>query len=132
MLFGLFKSKKEKHIKHKEYQEEYIEESHEESHDIMQYDVVIATNFDDNDRKEMKPIYTIKYYSKFKTSITEAIFCRNTMCESITLNQAFLALEDILKQSIEDKMLISADINNNCILNYEEEIIINKLEDIVR
>ena len=72
------------------------------------------------------------YYSKFKTSINEAIFCRNTMCESISLNQAFLTLSDILKQSIEDKMLITAVINNNCVLNYEEEIIINKLEDIVR
>lgn len=62
MLFGLFKNKKNRHIKQ------------EECHEIMPYDVVIATNFNDEDREYMNPIYTVKYYSKLKDLVNEAVF----------------------------------------------------------
>ncbi len=117
MLFGLFNSK----------------ENGDEGHDIKQYAVDISTNFNDEDREYLKPIYTIKYYSKLNASVTkEAIFSRNLESGDITLTQAFLTLEEILKHSIENKLLINTMINGQCVLSNEEEITINKLQDIVK
>ncbi|MGH4139069.1 hypothetical protein [Clostridium sp.] len=120
MLFGLFKNRENKPVKH------------EECYEIMPYDVLIATNFNDQDRKYMNPIYTVKYYSKLKSSINEAVFCKNPDNLGITLNQAFLTVEEILKQSIEDKLLISTITNQNGELTYDERIAIDKLELIVK
>ncbi|MGV8980758.1 hypothetical protein [Clostridium sp.] len=120
MLFGLFKNKKSRPIKQ------------EECHEIMPYDIVIATNFNDEDRKDMNPIYTVKYYSKLKASVNEAVFCRNPDNSGITLNQAFLTLEEILKQSIDDKLLISTMSNQNGEWTNDERIAIEKLEHIVK
>ena len=117
MLFGLFNRKK----------------NNNKGLDINQYSVDISTNFNDDDREYLKPIYTIKYYSKFNTSvINEAIFCRDVENGNITLNQAILTLKDILKQSIEGKLLISTMINKDCILTNEEEITVKELEDITK
>ena len=100
---------------------------------IKQYAVDIATNFNDEDRDYLKPIYTINYYSKLNPSVVkEAIFSRNMESGDITLEQAFLTLEEILKQSIQDKLVINTMINEKYVLSDQEEIIINKLEDIVR
>lgn len=117
MLFGLFNSKKDKN----------------KTLNIKQYAVDIATNFNDEDREYLKPIYTIKYYSKLNTSVVkEAIFSRNMESGDITLEQAFLTLEEILKESVENKLLINTIINEKYVVTSEEEIIINKLEDIVK
>ena len=113
MIFGLFKGKK--------------------NNDIKQYLVDISTNFSDEDREYIKPMYTIKYYSKLNTSvINEAIFCRDVEYGKLTLNEAFSTLEDILKQSKEEKLLINTMINQHFIQNNEEEIIVEKLEDIAK
>ncbi|WP_238859562.1 MULTISPECIES: hypothetical protein [unclassified Clostridium] len=117
MLFGLFNSRKD----------------NDEIHNIKQYAVDIATNFNDEDREYLKPIYTIRYYSKLNNSVVkEAIFSKNIENGDITLGEAFLTLEEILKQSIESKLLINTMINKNYVLTNEEEIAINKLEDIIR
>jgi len=117
MLFGLFNSKKDKN----------------KSLNIKQYAVDISTNFNDEDREYLKPIYTIKYYSKLNTSVVkEAIFSRNIESGDITLEQAFLTLEEILKQSIENKLLINTMISEKYVLSNEEEITINKLQDITK
>lgn len=123
MLFGLFKSKKDKQME---------EVKQDEVHDEVQYDVVIDTNFTDKDRADMKPIYTVKYYSKFKTSVNEAVFCKDKENGSITLNQAFITLEEILKDSIDGKLLIDTSVNQECLLTYDEGITIKKLEELVR
>ncbi|WP_315067317.1 hypothetical protein [uncultured Clostridium sp.] len=117
MLFRLFNSKKDNN----------------KSHNIKQYAVDISTNFNDEDRKYLKPIYTIKYYSKLNNSVAkEAIFSRNIESGDITLGEAFLTLEEILKQSMENKLLINTMINEKYVLTNEEEITINKLEDIIK
>ena len=117
MLFGLFNSKKHK----------------SKILNIKQYAVDVATNFNDEDREYLKPIYTINYYSKLNPSVVkEAIFSRNMESGDITLEQAFLALEEILKESVDNKLLINTMINEKYVVTKEEEIIINKLEDIVR
>lgn len=117
MLFGLFNSKKD----------------NDKSNNMKHYAVDIATNFNDEDREYMKPIYTIKYYSKLNnTVINEAIFSRNIESGDITLEQAFLTLEEILKQSIENRLLINTTINEKYMLSNEEVMIINKLEDIIK
>ena len=117
MLFGLFNSKKDKN----------------KILNIKQYAVDIATNFNDEDREYLKPIYTIKYYSKLNNSVVkEAIFSKNMESGDITLEQAFLTLEEILKESVDNKLLINTMINEKYVATKEEEIIINKLENIVR
>ncbi len=117
MLFGLFNSKKD----------------NDKSSNMKYYAVDIATNFNDEDREYMKPIYIVKYYSKLNnTVINEAFFSRNIESGGITLEQAFLTLEGILKQSIENRLLINTTINEKYMLSNEEEMIINKLEDIIK
>ena len=117
MLFGLFNSKKDNN----------------KSLNIKQYSVDISTNFNDEDREYLKPMYTIKYYSKLNTTVVEeAIFSRNIESGNITLEQAFLTLKEILNQSIENKLLINTMINENSILTNEEEITINKIQDIMK
>jgi len=117
MLFRLFDSKKDKN----------------KSLNIKQYAVDISANFNDEDIAYLKPIYTIKYYSKLNTSVVkEAIFSRSIESGEITLEQAFLTLEEILKQSIENKLLINTMINEKYVLSNKEEITINKLQDIIK
>jgi hypothetical protein len=64
--------------------------------------------------------------------LIEAFFSRNIESGGITLEQAFLTLEGILKQSIENRLLINTTINEKYMLSNEEEMIINKLEDIIK
>ena len=117
MLFGLLGRKK----------------NNEKVNGVKQYSVDISTNFDNEDRIYLKPIYTIKYYSKLNASvIMEAIFSKNIETGVITLNEAFLTLEKILNESIEGSLLINTMINQNCLLTNEEEIAINKLEGIIK
>lgn len=115
MFFGLLRRKKDK------------------GHDIKQYSVDISTNFNDQDREYYKPIFTIKYYSKLNPSvINEAIFSKNIENGDLTLNHAFLTLEEILKDAMENKLLIDILINQECILTNEEELAFKRLVDKVK
>ncbi|HWT73563.1 MAG TPA: hypothetical protein VN258_02430 [Mobilitalea sp.] len=96
------------------------------------YSVDVATDIEQEDVDLIKPIITIKHYSRLNPSVKKtAIFSKNTSLGCITLSESYTELSDIINECKTSNLPFKVSFDNEMTLTNEELEMVQNIKNLI-